>query len=77
MICSLILSKDSLYCQGLKWYNEIYRRGLMDPDSITNDHAAQRFKVDNGYAQVPSGYLPCWTEPHEIFQSPLPDRYPR
>lgn len=24
-----ILDKDSMYYQGLKWYNEVYRRGLI------------------------------------------------
>lgn len=57
---SSILSRDSLYYQGLKWYNEVNSRGLMDPDSINNDRATQKTKVDSGYAQVPSGYLPGW-----------------
>lgn len=55
-----ILDKDSLYYQGLKWYNEVYRQGLMDPESINNDRATQKTKVDEGYAMVPSGYLPGW-----------------
>lgn len=59
-IYSSILDKDSMYYQGLKWYNEVYRRGLMDPDSINNDRATQKAKVDSGYAMVPSGYLPGW-----------------
>ena len=46
--------------QGLKWYNEVYRRGLMDPDSINNDRPTQKAKVDAGYAMVPSGNLPGW-----------------
>ena len=57
---SSILDENSLYYQGLKWYNEVYRRGLMDPDSINNDRATQKAKVDSGYAMVPSGYLPGW-----------------
>lgn len=57
---SSILEEDSMYHEGLKWYNEIYRRGLMDPDSINNDRATQKAKVDAGYAMVPSGYLPGW-----------------
>jgi len=55
-----ILSRDSLYYQGLKWYNKVYNRGLMDPDSINNDRATQKIKVDSGYTQIPSGYLPGW-----------------
>lgn len=58
--CSSILDKNSKYYEGLKWYNEVYRRGLMDPDSINNDRATQKAKVDAGYAMIPSGYLPGW-----------------
>lgn len=55
-----ILTKDSLYYEGLKWYNEVYRRGLMDPDSINTDRGTQAIKIDNGLAMVPSGTLPGW-----------------
>lgn len=57
---SSILEKDSMYYKGLKWYNEVYRRGLMDPDSINNDRATQAQKVTEGYAMIPSGTLPGW-----------------
>ena len=67
---SSILSKDSLYYQGLKWYNEVYKRGLMDPDSINNDRATQKPKVDNGLAQVPSGYLPGWASTYLEYYIP-------
>lgn len=53
-----ILTKDSLYYEGLKWYNEIYRRGLMDPDSINTDRGTQAKKIDAGYAMMPAGTLP-------------------
>lgn len=55
-----ILSKDSMYYKGLKWYNEAYKRGLIDPDSVSNDRPTQKVKVDGGYAMIPSGYLPGW-----------------
>ena len=55
-----ILSTESQYYKGLKWYNEAYQRGLMDPESINNDRATQKPKVDNGYAMIPSGNLPGW-----------------
>lgn len=55
-----ILNTNSLYYQGLRWYNQAYRRGLMDPDSINNDRPTQKVKVDDGYALIPSGYLPGW-----------------
>jgi hypothetical protein len=57
---SSILNTSSNYYKGLKWYNEVNRRGLMDPDSINNDRPTQKAKVDAGYALVPSGYLPGW-----------------
>lgn len=57
---SSILSTDSKYYEGLKWYNQAYKRGLIDPESISNDRATQKPKVDHGYAMVPSGYLPGW-----------------
>lgn len=57
---SSILSKDSLYYKGLKWYHEVYKRGLMDPDSINSDRATQATKISEGFAMVPSGSLPGW-----------------
>lgn len=57
---SPILSKDSKYYEGLKWYNQTYKRGLLDPESISNDRATQKPKVLDGYTMVPSGYLPGW-----------------
>ena len=67
---SSILSKDSMYYKGLKWYNEAYRRGLVDPDSISNDRATQKVKVDGGYAMVPSGYLPGWAPKYMPYYIP-------
>ena len=57
---SSILSTNSVYYQGLKWYNQAYRRNLMDRDSINNDRPTQKEKVDAGYALIPSGNLPGW-----------------
>lgn len=68
---SSILDKNSMYYKGLKWYNEVYRRGLMDPDSINNDRATQGEKVSNGYAMVPSGSLPGWAP--KYFEYYIPD----
>ena len=65
-----ILDKDSLYYKGLKWYNKVYRRGLMDPDSINNDRPTQKVKVDGGYAQIPSGYLPGWAPTYLEYHIP-------
>jgi len=65
-----ILSESSIYYKGLKWYNEVYRRGLMDPDSINNDRATQKAKVDGGYAMVPSGCLPGWVPQYYEYYIP-------
>ncbi|MDL2302043.1 hypothetical protein LJC58_06795, partial [Lachnospiraceae bacterium OttesenSCG-928-D06] len=70
-----ILSEGSLYYEGLKWYNEIYRRGLMDPDSINNDRPTQKAKVDAGYAMIPSGYLPGWASGYYEYYIPDTDIY--
>lgn len=56
-----ILSKDSMYYKGLKWYNEAYKRGLMDPDSINNDRSTQKAKIDGKNVMIPSGSLPGWS----------------
>ena len=42
-----ILSKDSLYYEALKWFNDAYNRGLLDPDSISNDFMTQWAKIRN------------------------------
>lgn len=67
---SSILTKDSMYYKGLKWYNEAYKRGLMDPDSINNDRPTQKAKVDGGYTQIPSGYLPGWASTYLEYYIP-------
>lgn len=70
-----ILEEGSKYREGLKWYNTCYREGLLDPDSISNDRATQKAKVDNGYAMVPSGtiqgysgYQPVFMEGQKLYQ---------
>lgn len=64
-----ILNADSKYQDGLKWYNTLYRDGLLDPDSINNDRATQKAKVDNGYAMVPSGTLQGYSNYQPIFMT--------
>ena len=54
---SSILSKDSLYYEGLKWYNECYRRGVLDPDSISSERASVLTRTEAGYVMVPGGNL--------------------
>ncbi len=70
-----ILSKDSLYYKGLKWYNEVYRRGLMDPESINTDRGTQAKKVDAGLAMVPSGTLPGWATKYYEYYIPKTNIY--
>ncbi len=63
-----IFEDDSVYKEGVKWYNEMYRRGLMDPDSISTARTDQAPKLDNGYAMLPAGTLPGWqTKYYEVF----------
>ena len=63
-----IFDEDSLYKEGVKWYNEMYNRGLMDPDSISTARTDQAPKIDGGYAMLPAGTLPGWqTKYYEVF----------
>lgn len=55
-----ILTENSKYYQSLKWYNEMYRQGLIDPDSINLDRPTQKAKVDKGDVMLPSGTNPGW-----------------
>lgn len=70
-----ILEDDSKYKEGLKWYNTMYREGLLDPDSINSDRSTQKAKVDNRHAMVPSGtvqgyngYQPIYMENQQLYQ---------
>lgn len=70
-----ILEDSSKYKEGLKWYNTVYREGLMDPDSINTDRQTQKAKVDNKHAMVPSGtiqgyngYQPIYMPGQKIYQ---------
>lgn len=71
-----ILNDDSKYKEGLKWYNQAYRRGLLDPDSISTDRQTQKAKLDNGHAMVTSGtlqgyaacYKPVYMDDQKIYQ---------
>ncbi len=65
-----ILSRDSKYYEGLKWYNAAFKRGLIDPDSFLQDRATQKPKVDSGLTMVPSGYLPGWASTYQPYLLP-------
>lgn len=63
-----IFEEDSVYRAGLKWLNEVYRRGLLDEDSINIDRATQAPKIDNGLAYVPAGSLPGYAPKyHQVY----------
>lgn len=66
-----ILDGDSKYHEILKWYNTLYREGLMDPDSINLDRPTQKAKVDGGNVMVPSGTNPGWRQ--QYYQYMLDD----
>lgn len=42
------LSPDSPYLEMLAWFNELYRKGLLDPDSMTQTYDNMIEKVQNG-----------------------------
>ncbi len=55
-------NQDSLYYKGLKWYNQCYREGVMDPDSINNERQVQKAKVETSLAcMIPSGTCAGWS----------------
>lgn len=43
-----VLSPDSPYLEMLKWFNELYRNGLLDPDSMTQTYDDMIAKVQKG-----------------------------
>ena len=55
-----ILESDSKYHEIMKWYNALYREGLVDEDSINLDRPTQKAKVDGGNVMMPSGTNPGW-----------------
>lgn len=72
----LELNRDSVYYKGLKWYNQAYREGVMDPDSINNERTVQKAKVETSLAaMIPSGtcagwggYRPVYIEGQKLYQ---------
>lgn len=79
--------RDSLYYQGLKWYNQCYREGLLDPDSINNERNVQKAKVETsqcvvlpsgslqGYAGCKGVYVPGQTVYQENWTTPYGGNY--
>lgn len=42
------LSEDGIYIKCLEFYNELYRQGLLDPDSMTQDYSMALTKYQQG-----------------------------
>ncbi|MGN0313907.1 MAG: hypothetical protein ACI4EG_03845 [Fusicatenibacter sp.] len=62
--------RESLYYQGLKWYNECYREGVMDPDSINNERQVQKAKVETSLAcMIPSGTCAGWANYRPVYMT--------
>jgi len=53
-----ILDDDSVYKYALWFINQLYREGLLDPDSITTDKATQHAKIEAGKALAGWGIIP-------------------
>lgn len=61
-------NKNSLYYRGLRWYNECYREGVMDPDSINNERQVQKAKVETSFAcMIPSGTCAGWAHYRPVY----------
>lgn len=58
-----ILESDSMYYQGLKWFNALYREGLLDPDSLNYDRNTQQAKYKTGNPLMSLAAGPGW-EPY-------------
>ncbi|MBE6958603.1 MAG: extracellular solute-binding protein [Ruminococcaceae bacterium] len=57
-----ILDDDSLYKEGLKFFNKMYREGLVDPDSMTSTRAQQQAMVTAGAALAGWAGAPGWEQ---------------
>ncbi len=55
-----ILDEDGVYKEGLKFFNTLYREGLLDPDSITTERTAQHKKIEAGGALAGWAAVPGW-----------------
>ena len=57
-----ILDEDGVYKEGLKFFNTLYREGLLDPDSITTDRTTQHKKIEAGGALAGWAAVPGWEQ---------------
>lgn len=71
-----MLEEDGIYKKGLRFYNKLYREGLLDPDSMTQDRNAAKAKIEDqkaalaGWVAIPGwekdGYYPVWFDECKI-----------
>lgn len=71
-----MLEEDGVYKYGLKFYNQLYREGLLDPDSMTQDRNAAKAKIEDqeaalaGWVAIPgwerNGYYPVYFDDCKI-----------
>ncbi len=61
-VWNYMLDDDSLYYQGLKFFNTLYREDLLDPDSITTERTAQHKKIEAGGALAGWAAVPGYEE---------------
>lgn len=45
-----LFAEDSFYIRSLRFYNELYQRGLLDPDSLTQNYDLHNEKYQSGAA---------------------------
>lgn len=57
---SSMLEDDSTYKRGVKFFNAMYKAGLMDPDSLTQERIAAHKKIEAGGAAAGWAAVPGW-----------------
>lgn len=57
-----ILSDDSQYKAGLKFFNKMFREGLLDPESMNKDRATQQASVTAGGSLAGWPSAPGWEQ---------------
>lgn len=57
-----VLDEDSSYKAGLKFFNKMFREGLVDPDSMTSNRAQQQAMVTAGAALAGWAGAPGWEQ---------------
>ena len=57
-----VLTEDSQYKAGLKFFNKMFREGLVDPESMNKDRATQQASVTAGGALAGWAGAPGWEQ---------------